>query len=41
VYSPQGADVYPAPIWDKATGVIDKARRRRIALHLRGKKAMV
>lgn len=25
VYSPQGADGYPLPIWDKETGVIDKA----------------
>lgn len=24
VYSPQGADGYPKPIWDKRTGVIDK-----------------
>ena len=23
VYGPQGADGYPAPIWDKQTGVID------------------
>ncbi len=25
VYSPVGADGYPAPIWDKRTGVIDRA----------------
>jgi hypothetical protein len=25
VYGPQGADGYPAPIWDKETGVIDHA----------------
>ena len=25
VYSPQGADGYPQPIWDKETGVIDSA----------------
>ncbi|MET0338982.1 MAG: hypothetical protein ABW063_14610, partial [Caulobacter sp.] len=25
VYSPQGADGYPIPLWDKTTGVIDKS----------------
>lgn len=31
VYSPQGPDGYPMPIWDKETGVID----RRVAAHWR------
>ena len=29
VYGPQGADGYPAPIWDKVTGAIDHAVAKR------------
>ena len=32
VFGPQGADGYPAPIWDKQTGEIDHGGRAGVAL---------